>query len=250
MQFVLNRNEGGGVPPLLFLSDSLQSCLKFFCLVLTLFLVVVTQNNIPPLPKPVSKLNTVLFDRWDGRFLLGYRQCVADLFWLKAVQIIGEKRISQAQYDLLYQTLQQVTTLDPLFVDAYVMGGVVLAFHGNMPKRSNALLHKGHKANPHNWEIPFYIGFNDYFYFQDYKSAAEHLSQAALLPGANPGIANLASRLYVASGDSATAIAFLTGMIQTIKDDTIKQSLLQRIKDIQDGKIKGIFRPPVPEKMQ
>lgn len=230
---------------LLFLSDSLRSGLKFFCFVLVLFFfVVVTQSNIPSLPKPASNIGGFLQGKWDGRFLLGYRQCVADLFWLKAVQIIGEKTISKAQYDAFSQTVDQVTTLDPLFIDAYVMGGVVLAFHGNMPEQSNALLHKGHKANPRNWEILFYRGFNDYFYFQNYLSAANHLSQAAMLPGANPLIAKLASRLYVVAGDSTTAIAFLMSMIQTVKDDDVKQALLQRVYDIQNGKIEDLSRPP------
>ena len=244
IRFVLNGNEGGGGTPLLFLSNFLRSSLNSFCLALTLFLIIVTQNNIPPLQKPVLKLGSFLGAGWDGRFLFGYRQCVADIFWLKAVQIIGEKTISKEQYDTLYQMVDQVTTLDPLFIDAYVMGGVIFAFRGNMPERSNALLHKGHQANPKNWEILFYTGFNDYFYFQNYLSAADNISKAALLPGANPLIARLASRLYVASGNPDTAIAFLTGMIQTINDDAVKQALLQRVYDIQNGKIKGLFRPP------
>jgi hypothetical protein len=215
-------------------------------LALTLLLVVVTQNNIPPLPKPVSKLNIVLPDRWEDRFLFGYRQCVADLFWFKALQIIGSKTITEGQYHDLYDTLDMTTTLDPKFEAVYIYGGTFLSVMGNLPKESQALLYKGDKALPNNWQILFSIAFNDYIYFQNYASAAKNMEKVAALPGAPPIAAMLASRLHIEAGNPSMAIAFLIHMIQTTKDEAVKKSLLQRIKEIRDGRIKGIFRPPVP----
>lgn len=246
MQFALNRNEGGGGAPLLFLSDALRSCLNFFGLVLALFLIIVTQNNIPPLPKPLSKLSTVLPDRWEGRFLLGYRQCVADLFWFKALQIIGSKTITEEQYRDVYDMLDVTTTLDPKFEAVYIYGGPFLSIVGNLPDKSQALLHKGHDALPNNWQILFSIAFNDYIYLQNYASAAKNMEKVAALPDAPPIAAMLASRLHIEAGNPSMAIAFLVHMVQTTKDEAVKKSLLQRIKEIQEGKIKGIFRPPAP----
>ena len=48
--------------------------------------------------------------------VLGYRQVVADLIWLQAVQHIGAKRDTQRGYSWTYHAVDVLTDRDPTFV--------------------------------------------------------------------------------------------------------------------------------------
>ncbi len=45
--------------------------------------------------------------------LLGYHHLGADLLWLKLVQVMGNKRNSEDEYEWMYHALDVITTLDP-----------------------------------------------------------------------------------------------------------------------------------------
>jgi len=51
--------------------------------------------------------------------VLGYRQVVADLIWLQAVQHIGARRDTQLGYTWTYHAVDVLTDLDPTFVPPY-----------------------------------------------------------------------------------------------------------------------------------
>src|SRR6185503_20271700 len=123
-----------------------------------------------------------------GEFLkpmvLGYAELAADLVWLQFIQALGSDDVREQDYEWMRHALDVVTTLDPQFVEAYDLGGVVLAELGKHVEWSNALLEKGMTANPQAWRLPFLLGFNHFFHLQDYGRAAAYLSKAARLPGA------------------------------------------------------------------
>jgi hypothetical protein len=58
--------------------------------------------------------------------VLGYRQVVADLIWLQAVQHIGAKRDTQLGYTWTYHAVDVLTDLDPTFVPPYQATGLFL----------------------------------------------------------------------------------------------------------------------------
>src|SRR5437868_139053 len=59
--------------------------------------------------------------------LLGYHHLAADLIWLRAIQVLGDRVVRDQDYQWLYHALDVVTTLDPQYVYAYDVGGTVLA---------------------------------------------------------------------------------------------------------------------------
>ena len=164
--------------------------------------------------------------------VLGYDQLVGDIIWLRAIQVIGEDTVTPKGYDWLYHALDVVTTLDPKFAYAYQLGGVTLSVLGKVPEKSNALLLKGMKENPDVWQIPFYIGFNNFFYLNDYKTAAEYMAKASGLPGHPEYLPKLAARLYVQAGNPDVALEFLSRMYKDTDDEKVKLALEQRIKEV------------------
>jgi len=178
---------------------------------------------------------------------LGYDQLLADLLWLRVIQMIGEHTVTETAYEWVYHALDVMTTLDPKFVDAYQMGGVTLSTLANQPEKANALLLKGAKENPDVWQLPFYIGFNDFFYLNDYKSAAKNMARAAQLPGRPDFVPGLATRLFVQAGEPQTALEFLARMAGEAKDEKVREALRRRMEEILAGEVKGIFPKPKRE---
>lgn len=164
--------------------------------------------------------------------VLGYEQLVGDIIWLRTIQVIGEKVVTPQGYDWIYHALDVVTTLDPKFVYAYQLGGVTLSVLGRRPDLSNTLLEKGMRENPEVWQIPFYIGFNNFFYLNDYEAAAEYMDKASKLPGHPAYLPKLAARLYVQAGNPDVALDFLARMYKDTDDEKVKLALEQRIKEV------------------
>ena len=160
---------------------------------------------------------------------LGYEQLMADLLWLKAIQHLGEKKISGAGYDWIYKALDTVTSLDPKFAMPYEAGGMALTIDAGKTDLSNKLLKKGVENIPENWHLPFYLGFNYFFFTKDYKAAAMYMEMAATKPGSPPYLPSLASRLYVQAEDPAYALQFLMRMYENTKDEKMRANLLPRI---------------------
>jgi len=173
----------------------------------------------------------------------GYSQLAADLLWLKTVQVVGDRGVSCC-YQWIYRAIDTVTTLDPTFAFAYQFGGLLLSTVGEPLALSDALLEKGERANPDVWQLPFYRGFNDYLYRKDPARAAAHVARAARLPGRPDGLPEFAARLYVQSGSRQTALDFLGTMIDDTEDETMREMLQERAKQILEA---GRVAPLSPE---
>src|SRR5262249_29207353 len=138
--------------------------------------------------------------------LLGYSQAGGDLLWLQIVQVMGADKVNAQDYEWVHQALDVVTTLDPYFVEAYDLGGVLLAELAGRADWSNALLEKGIAANPSSWRLPFVQGFNYFFHLGEYARAAAAMAQAARVPGSPSYLPELATRLFVQAHDPQAAL--------------------------------------------
>ena len=164
--------------------------------------------------------------------VLGYRQIAADLIWLKAVQHFGERKQTTEGYLWAYHAVDVLTDLDPKFTSAYQAAGIVLGVWANLPAESIALLTKGMRHNPDVWQLPFYVGY-DYFYeLHDPVQAAIYLRMASELPGAPAYLPKLAARMTVEAGDPDAALEFLQRLYQQLQDERLRESLVQRMKEV------------------
>jgi hypothetical protein len=172
----------------------------------------------------------------SGKFLkvasLGYNKMLADLYWLKALQHIGDNVWESEGYPYLFPILDLVTDLDPKFEYAYEVGGVVLSVYTDRIAESNKILEKGLKQNFQVWELPFYLGFNHFYYMEDYEKAAFYISKAAKTPNRPAYVPRLAARLYVESGSANTALDFLISVKESTKDERVRKELDRKIKEV------------------
>jgi hypothetical protein len=164
--------------------------------------------------------------------VLGYHQVVADLLWLRAIQEMGERKISEEAGRWLASALDVVTTLDPHFVSVYQVGGIALTTLVQMPQQSNRLLEKGMQYNPQVWQLPFLLGFNYYFDLYNDQKAAEYIGHASTIPGAPDFLARFAAKLYVSARTPQVALELLAQVYTKSADENVKKALEQRIKEV------------------
>ena len=164
------------------------------------------------------------------RIFLGYKNLVADVYWMRAVVYYGGKRQqhfdaeqrgleSTANYDLLYPLLDLVTTLDPHFKVAYRFGAIFLSeAYPSGPGRPDLavqLLQRGIERDGGRWEYFEDIGFVYYWWVKDYKLAAEWFRRGGERPGAPAWLAPLAATTLAAGGDRQSSRLLWTQLLNS-----------------------------------
>src|SRR5947208_2581053 len=74
---------------------------------------------------------------------LGYRNVVADYYWLRAISHFGTTQMHAVHYPNLEPLLRRITALDPYFAEAYFFAGTALTVKGMDPHASIELLTRG-----------------------------------------------------------------------------------------------------------
>ena len=169
---------------------------------------------------------------------LEYKGVVANMMFLNASNFIGRKLMERSKTSLeewrqFYLLLDRVTELDSHFLDPYVLAEMMLAWQAQMYDEANMLLEKGMAARPKDWRLPYYIGFNYFFFNKDFVQGAHFIKQSATIAGSPPYLPNLASRLAFYGSRSKTALLFLEQMLVENKDIKVSSGLEKRLIALQ-----------------
>ena len=165
---------------------------------------------------------------------LGNQGVLSDFLFLKIATFIGGRSgsgelLNKNDWQFVIKSLDVVTDLDPYFVDPYVLAEGLLAWDAGMPEEANQLLIKGIKYRTWDWRLPFYIGFNYFYFLKDYEAASGFIMTASQLPGSPAYLATLGARLAYYGGKSKTALFFLKEMLADTDDDILKKRLNMRL---------------------
>ena len=181
------------------------------------------QRRLPlGLPKGVTgNLLYVRSPEFAERAALSFDALVADVYWIRTVQHYGRTKLQPdglRRYDLLYPLLDLTTSLDPSFDLAYRFGAVFLAEpYPAGPGRVDlaiALLEKGLRAQPRNWQLAQDIGFVHYWWRHDYVTAADWFTRAGEMPGAPNWLTPLAAVTLAQGGSRASSRVLWTQIMQ------------------------------------
>ena len=166
-------------------------------------------------------------------FALGFRNFLADLVWLEAVQVSGSPRLSTGEYDRLEALLRTVSRFDPRFVVPYLLGGILL---GESPTHANDALDflaQGERKFPGEWRLPFYAGYIRYFSLADPVEGGMALLRASRVSGSPAYLPLLASRMLSEGNRTGTALDFLRQMVEEERDPRRRVSLEERIRRVE-----------------
>jgi tetratricopeptide (TPR) repeat protein len=162
---------------------------------------------------------------------LGYNALAADLFWIRTVQYFGGRIQTDRQYPHLYRLVDLTTSLDPHFVDAYHLGGLLLSLARAYPE-AIAIYQKGIEHNPDRWELPYSLGRMYFLDLGDNAAALPWFERANALPDRPHYLPRLVARLKARVGLIEAAIEMWEQMLETTDNEWIRQTATEEIRKL------------------
>ena len=160
---------------------------------------------------------------------LEYGTLAADIYWTRAVQYYGGKRLGQdTNLESLWPLLDVATTLDPNLLPAYRFGATFLAEPeprgAGRPDLAIQLLERGLKANPDYWRLNQDLGNIYYLALKDYAKAGQAYLEGSRKPGAAPWMKIMAARFLEKGESRETAVILWTELFVSSTDAAIKDN--------------------------
>jgi tetratricopeptide (TPR) repeat protein len=165
-------------------------------------------------------------------FALGFRNVLADVVWLQAVQVAGNKDLARSDYDRLYRLLDAVANYDPRFLVPYLLGGLVLGESPDHAREALRTLDRGWRNHPLEWRLPFYMGYTWYFILGNPLEGGRLMQEASRLPGSPAYLPRLSSRMLVEAKAPETSLSFLQEMIAKETDPERRDVLIRRTLEV------------------
>jgi hypothetical protein len=171
---------------------------------------------------------------------LEFRGLASDIYFLNSMVFIGTTqqrketpRVKEWEWEWFVKALDTATDLDPYFFDPYYYANAFLPWEAGKAAEANRLLEKGINYRVWDWMLPFFAGFNNFFFLQNDGEAAEFLMEASRRPGGDPMFASIAARLAYKGNRTETAIYFLEQTAKNTEDATVKKRFEIRIRALQ-----------------
>lgn len=176
----------------------------------------------------------VIPSKYSRVLALEYKGLLADFLLLKTITFFGERvelkqSLSETDWQYIVGSLDAITDLDPYFLDPYILAEGLLTWESGRYEEANLLLEKGLKYRTNDWQLPFFIGFNHFFFLKDFEKGGEYLMMASRLPGSPAFLPSLAARIGYYGDKAHTAVMFLKGVIAQTSDDRLKDLLSLRL---------------------
>jgi Flp pilus assembly protein TadD len=180
-----------------------------------------------PLPAPGRSggATLALSPAIAARLTAGYRNMVAAISWMRLLDYYGGTHPAHRDYAYIAKDLETLVAMNPRLASAYYMGGVAVPWATGNTRLSRRLLTRAMRVFPDDWQWPYYMGFNSYWFDHDRITAARYLTQAARIPGAPPIVAALALRMQVAGHDLDAALAVIDQLLGRKQDAAMRATL-------------------------
>ena len=120
--------------------------------------------QIPAIPAKAIKLITGEFNGLMSDFILLQ---ISSFFG-------GNHAISKYEWQKINLGYQQILTLDPYFQQALMQVQGIMAWNQNMTPAAIELMKILEKNRSWDWRPGYYIGFDYYYFFQDYEKSSEY----------------------------------------------------------------------------
>jgi tetratricopeptide (TPR) repeat protein len=171
-------------------------------------------------------------------YALGFEGLIADWYWMRSLQYVGDKveKSDQETIDienlrslnprLLYPLLDNATDLDPKFISAYSYGAIVLPAIDK--DQAIKLTEKGIANNPDEWRLYQYLGYI-HWKMKNYATAAEVYERGSQLSGAPPFLKMMAGMMRSEGGSRDTGRIIYEQMVKDLDDPDMRRVVELRL---------------------
>jgi tetratricopeptide (TPR) repeat protein len=198
------------------------------------------ENNSPPAPAEIGEEDLTLQGAKLKGFALGAEGLIADWYWMKSLQYVGDK-INATEGDinidnlkplnprLLYPYLDNAATLDPKFYGVYEYGAVVLPTVN--AAQAVELVKKGIENNPQDYRFYHHLGYI-YWRLGEFEKAAQIYSEGSQVPNAPPFLRMMAAKMKSEGGSRETARTIYRQMATESEDSKVKENAALRLAEL------------------
>jgi tetratricopeptide (TPR) repeat protein len=166
----------------------------------------------------------------------GYENLVADGLWLGLLQYYGDRLVQEDMQRRravnLAPMFNLITDLDPRFWFAYWLGAWALG-DNKEADAAIALLQKGEKANPTDYNYAYLQGFIQFLERKDYPAAYQAFDRATKFPDAPRFAKTMAARMLQKEGLDQQALQIWMGIYETAQDKVTKDIAKRNVERIQ-----------------
>lgn len=175
-----------------------------------------------PLPPSIQKI------------ALGYlRQLGGEMLFIKASVFHGGVKPGRDPLEYIEPLAQHFSTaaaLHPHFADSYFLCQATLPHvNKDYARQANRVLAQGMAALPEDFVLPFFAGFNHFYYLDEPLEAARLFHLAAAKPNGPPMLEHLAHLLTAEGGNIYGALTGLRVMHASEQDEQVKKRYAEEI---------------------
>lgn len=157
---------------------------------------------------------------------LGFlQQLGAEVLYIKTKVFLGgsDPVVSLEKTMTLSNYFEIVNSLHPDFIDTYHFTESTLPWISPEQTRiANRILINGTQTHPDNYMLPFYLGFNHFYFLKEHKAASTYFWQSSKLEGAPSWFGHLAATLSSKSGDIIGGLILLRAMERNESSEVTK----------------------------
>jgi tetratricopeptide (TPR) repeat protein len=195
------------------------------------------EKNRPALPEDYADEDLTLQGAKLKGFTLGFEGLLADWYWMKSLQYVGDKVLNSKEEfridnlnplnpRLLYPYLNNATDLDPKFISVYEYGATVLPAIDK--EQAIKLTQKGIDNNPENWRLYHYLGYI-YWRLKNYEKASETYAKGSQIAGSPEFMKSMAARMKSEGGNREIARIIYQQMFDEAQDAQSKENASLRL---------------------
>ena len=166
------------------------------------------------------------------------QQMMADMLFIKVAVFYGGGHKIEDSVDEMANHFVTMNKLNPKMIDFYYRAEAALADKGDEYTRiTNQILAEGRKALPKQVAIPYFEGFNYYYYLDEPVKAAELLNLAATYDEKYQWLGHLASTLLAKGGSIRAGLTWLKGMYASMEEGEEKERYARDIEDFEKAMV-------------
>ncbi|UFS69713.1 hypothetical protein LPW11_17680 [Geomonas sp. RF6] len=153
----------------------------------------------------------------NRQFIAQYAVVKVLFYYGTLVEKFREKIYLKPEYENMFDTLQTAAKLDPWNSDVYYFTQAAFTWELRRIDEVNRLLEFGMRYRTWDYQLPFFLGFNNAYFRKDYAAAAPYFEKAAKLSH-DPLMVNLSARYFSESGQNEMALRFIEFMQRRTTD--------------------------------
>lgn len=190
------------------------------------------QSRLAALPPPSVDVNMLFVPppALTRHLATGHENVIADGLWLGLLQYYGDRILydpERRHMVNLAPMFELITDLDPTFWFAYWLGAWALVDNDEADAAA-ALLEKGHKKNPTDYNYPYLKGFVQFLGKGAYAEAAVSFEKAATYDEAPRFAKTMAARMHEHTGQHELSLQIWRGLAENPETDENTRKIAKR----------------------